>query len=69
MWVFIGLVVIGDFYVVGVAPVPTETDAVFIVNSYAMLAEAVTLQGFEVIARWNSEFVEVRYGFKLGQFP
>ncbi len=49
----------GDFYVVGVVPVPTETDTVLIVYSDAMLAETVALQRFEAVARGNSKFVEV----------
>jgi hypothetical protein len=69
MWFFIGLVVIGYFYVVGVVPVPTEADTVLVVYSDAVLACAVALQSFKAVARRNSEFVEVRYGFKLGQFP
>jgi hypothetical protein len=59
MWFFIGLVVVSDFYIMGIAPIPTETDPVLIVYSYAVLASAVTLQGFEVVARGNSKFVKI----------
>jgi hypothetical protein len=59
MWFFIGLVVIGNFYVVGVAPVPAEADTVLIVCAEAVLAGAASLQRFEAVARGDSKFVEV----------
>jgi len=56
---FIGLVVIGYFYVVGVVPVPTEADTILIVYADAVLTRAVALQRFEAVARGNSKFFEV----------
>ena len=61
--------VVGDFHVVRVVSIPTEADTVLIVYSDAVLACAVMLQSFKAVAWRNSEFVEVGYGFKLGQFP
>src|ERR1017187_9018645 len=68
IWFFIGLVVIGDFYVMRVVPVPTEADTVLIVYSDAVLACALALQSFKAVARRNSEFVEAKYSLKLGHF-
>ena len=59
IWFFIGLVVIGDFYVMCVVPIPAEADTVFIVYSDAVLACAVALQSFEAGAWRNSKFVEI----------
>jgi hypothetical protein len=56
---FIGSVIVGYFYVVGVAPVPTEADTVLIVYADAVLARATALQRFETVARRNSKFVEI----------
>ncbi len=50
--------VIYDFNVPGILPIPAETNAILVVHAYAMLALAVSLEGFKAVARWNAKFGE-----------
>jgi hypothetical protein len=52
------LVVIGDFYFVGVFYFPAEADAPLVVNANAVLSFAVPRKGFEPVARWNAKFFQ-----------
>jgi hypothetical protein len=51
-------VVIGDLYIISVAISPDKADSVLIVNANAVLAFAVSRQGFEVIAREDRQIVQ-----------
>jgi len=46
---------------------PTEAEAELIVNTNAVLARAVPFQGFQSIARWNSQIVELARDLQLPQ--
>ena len=50
--------VIGYFDVARVAVVPFETQAVLAVDADAVLPGAVAFEGFEMVAGWNSQFIE-----------
>lgn len=56
------LVVIGDFYIVGVSPIPAEANAVLVVDPDAILPVTVSLQCFELVARREAKFGEGRCG-------
>jgi hypothetical protein len=62
------LVVVGDFDIVGVAAIPAKTDTVLVVDPNAMLAGAVTLEGFEAVAGRQAQVFEGGGGFELGEF-
>lgn len=51
-------VVIDDFHVVGVTVIPSEADAPLIVDPDAVLAFALTLQGFQPIGRRNAQIIQ-----------
>ena len=55
---FHGLVIIGDFYVVGVLTVPPEAYAILVVYTNAVLAGSVAFERFEPVARRETQFVE-----------
>jgi len=50
--------VIGDFDVARVAVVPVETEAVLAVDADTVLPGAVAFEGFEMVAGWDSQFIE-----------
>ena len=50
--------VIDDFNGVGAPSVPAKADAISVVHANAMLALAVSLQGFEVVSGRNAKFVK-----------
>jgi hypothetical protein len=54
-------VVVGDFKV-ACRISPGEADAILAVDTDAVLTQAVACEGFELIAAWNTEFVEIRHG-------
>jgi hypothetical protein len=51
-------VVIDDFDVPGILPVPAEANAILVIHAYAMLASALSLERLKSIAGWNAKFVE-----------
>ena len=55
---FIGLVIIGDFDVVGILAVPTEADAILVVCPDTVPAGPVAFDRFEPIARRKARFVQ-----------
>jgi hypothetical protein len=63
------LVIIGDFYFVGILAVPPEADPVLVVDTDAMLTGPATFEGFEPVTWWDAQLIERRGGFKLGEFP
>ena len=63
-----GLMVIDDFYIMGILPIPAEAYPVFIVDPDAMLTRTVTLERFEPVARREAQFVQGRGGFELSEF-
>ncbi len=64
-----GLVVVGDFRIVGILTIPAEAEPELVVDTDAMLAFSVSLECLEVVARWEAEFVQLRSGFQLSEFP
>jgi len=50
MCVFMGSVIIGDFYVLCVVSDPAETNAVFVVNSDTVLPCPLAFEGFEAVS-------------------
>jgi hypothetical protein len=60
--------VVGDFDVARIAVVPFETEAVLIVDANAVLARAITLQGFEAVAGRDSQFIECGGGGEEVEF-
>ena len=63
-----GLMIVGDFYVLGVLAIPSKAHAVLVVDADAVLAGSISLQCFESIAWWESQFVESRGSLQLGEF-
>jgi hypothetical protein len=51
-------VIVDNFNVTGVLPIPAKAHAVFLVYANAMLAFAVTLEGLKMVSGRNAEFVE-----------
>lgn len=51
-------VVVDDFYVVGVAVTPSETDTPLVVDPDAVLAFAIAFEGFEPIGRRYAQIVQ-----------
>ena len=60
--------VIDDFDIPGILPIPAETNAILVIHANAMLALAVSLEGFQPIAGWDAKFVEGLDGIDLRQF-
>jgi hypothetical protein len=60
--------IVGDFYVLGVLAIPSKAYAVLVVDADAVLAGSISLQCFESIAWWESQFVESRGSLQLGEF-
>ena len=60
--------VVDDLDGVGVPAVPAETDPELVVHADAVLAAAVTLEGFEAVAGRDAEFVDGLDGVKLSEF-
>ncbi len=50
--------IIDDFDIPGILPVPAETNAILAIHANAILALPVALEDFQSIARWNAKFVE-----------
>jgi hypothetical protein len=51
-------VVVDDFYVVGVAVTPSETDTPLVVDPDAVLAFAIAFEGFEPIGRRYAQIIQ-----------
>ena len=58
MCFFIGLVIIGDFYIVGVLAVPTEAYAILVVYPDAVPAGPVAFERFKPVAWRKAQFIE-----------
>lgn len=50
--------VVGYFDIARVAVVPFETQTVLAIDANAVLSGAVAFEGFEMVAGWNSQFIE-----------
>jgi hypothetical protein len=61
--------VIDNFHIKCVIIFKMETNSEFIVDSYAVLALSVPFQGFQPIARRNSEVIDVRGAVNEDQLP
>jgi hypothetical protein len=51
--------VVGDFQIVGISLFPAEADAPLLVDPDAVLAEAVTCQGFQPVCGRDSQIIQV----------
>src|SRR5690606_18346242 len=63
--VSVGLVVVRDFDLVGIAFLPPETDPVLFVDADAVLSGAVTPQPLQVIARGNAQLRQLPHAIDL----
>lgn len=63
------LVVVGDFDLVGITALPSETNPVLIVDPNAMLAGPIAPEAFQPVARWHGQFSELPHSIELGQLP
>jgi hypothetical protein len=63
---FHGLVIIGDFDLVGGLAVPAEADTILVIDADARLARPVALKRFEMISWRKAQFSERGRGFELG---
>jgi hypothetical protein len=63
------LVVVRDLDSVRVSVPPHKADAPLIVDPNAVLALAVSMQGFQPVASWNGQVAELRREMYLVQFP
>lgn len=59
------LMIVGDFYVVGVSIFPAKADAPLLVNADAVLAFAVAGQCFQLVAGRKPKIVEALCAVKL----
>jgi len=62
------MVIIDDFHILGACAGPTKTKPVLVIDSYAVLSGTVAFQGFETIARRNTQIIEPSRHFQLPQF-
>jgi hypothetical protein len=53
-------VVVHDFHAVGSIVVPSEAHAPLGVDADAVLAQSVTFEGFQRVAGWNAQTVQIR---------
>ena len=61
--------VIDDLDPGGSAGGPGKANTPLLVDADAMLAFAVTLEGFESVGGWNAEFVQFHHGVQQAEFP
>jgi hypothetical protein len=52
-------VIIRDFDVVGISSLPSETDAILLVDSNAVLTPAVPRESLEPVTRWNRQLPQI----------
>ena len=64
---FFLLMIIDDFDVIRLAVAPDKTQPPLIVNADAVLAEPITLQRLQVIARRHAQKIQCRGGMQLHQ--
>jgi hypothetical protein len=50
--------VVNDFHRMGIRSLPAEADAPLVIDPNAILACAVTLQGFQSVAGWNPKLIQ-----------
>jgi hypothetical protein len=60
--------IVRDFDFVGVALVPTETDAPLIVDADAVLSSTIAGKSFQPIRRWYAQIVQPFSDIELNQF-
>jgi hypothetical protein len=48
------LVIVGDFYIVGILAIPSEANPILVVDADAILPGPIAFQGFEPVTRWYS---------------
>jgi len=60
-------VVVGDFYIVGIATFPPETDSVLVIDPDAELALPITFQSFQPVTWGRFQIVKFIGGFKVVQ--
>jgi hypothetical protein len=60
-------VVVGDFYIVRIAPRPAKADAPLVVDANAELAGAVTYELLQPIPRRDSQVVKQNSGIQLAK--
>jgi hypothetical protein len=63
------LMVVAQFNVMAAAVPPDETDAPLVVDPDGMLPPPVSLEGFEVIARWHPEILQASHRVDQKQLP
>ena len=63
------LMVIGDFDFLGMACLPPETDAVLIVDAYAVLPATTGTKRLTPVARGNGKIAEIADSVQLVQLP
>jgi len=59
--------IVGDLDIEGVTICKAKTYAPLIIDPYRMLADAVALQRFKSIGRWQSQILDTGCGIKLPQ--
>jgi hypothetical protein len=64
---FHGLVIIGNFDLVGVLAVPAEADAILVIDSDAVPARPAAFERFQVISWRDTQFAERGRGFELSE--
>lgn len=64
-----GLVVVDDLDFVGMAILPTETDAILLIDSNTVLAPTIASQSLESVARRDRQMLEIPNTVDLIQFP
>jgi hypothetical protein len=62
-------VVVYNLNVVCVAIPPNETDSPLIVDANAVLSSTVALERFEMVARWNTKFLQRPGSVQVEQLP
>lgn len=60
--------VINNFDLMSITILPAKTDPPLLVDSDAPLAAAITLQGFQAIARWHEQRPQVDRGIEHTEF-
>ena len=58
--IFLLLMIVDDFRVIGVAIVPAETNPPLIIDPDAVLSQPVSAQRLQPVPRWHSRRIEIR---------
>ncbi len=61
--------IVGDLDIDGFGAGPNETHAVLVVDADRVLTRAISLKGFQMVARWDSQLFQTADRVDCGKLP